>query len=63
MIKTFTALIAAILLSAIVAGSAVAQEKNQVFFRGGYSLLTHDRGSQVFTDTNGTITLIVVRTH
>jgi hypothetical protein len=28
-------------------------KKNQVFFRGAYSLLTKDRGGEVFTDTGG----------
>ncbi len=43
-------------VAALVAMPARAEERaSQVFFRGGYSLLTNDRGGEVFTDTAGTL--------
>lgn len=34
-----------------ISARAESDKKNKVFFRGGYSMLTDDRGNEVFTDT------------
>lgn len=41
----------------LLAPAVKAEGKNQVFFRGGYSMLTNARGTEVFTDTLGTTTV------
>ncbi|MBI5644064.1 MAG: outer membrane beta-barrel protein [Deltaproteobacteria bacterium] len=43
----------AIILTAIFVESSYAESGGQVFFRYGLSSLKNDRGTQVFTDTNG----------
>ena len=61
LLKKLQRVLAVGVFASVVALSVSAQagegSKNQVFFRGGYSMLTHSRGGEVFTDAGGATTL------
>lgn len=55
--KKLTFLVALLSMCATPLLSFAGDSAHQVFFRGGYSHLLNARGTEVFTDTNGTTTV------